>query len=74
MFFELGLTPAQTRAPKGVPFGIPTFKLSLPPRLAGFGSPLKDYAAKHGQTWLPQKCSLAEFKEPPLHSAFCSVR
>ena len=23
------------------------------PRLAGFGFPLKDYAAKHGTTWLP---------------------
>jgi len=24
------------------------------PRLAGFGFPLKDYAAKHGKTWLPR--------------------
>jgi hypothetical protein len=23
-------------------------------KLADFGSPLKDYAAKHGKTWLPR--------------------
>jgi hypothetical protein len=34
-------------------------ELSIPrcptpsPRLAGFGFPLKDYAAKPGKTWLP---------------------
>jgi hypothetical protein len=39
-------------ASKGVPFEIPTVKLPPSPRLAGFGFPLKDYAAKHGQTWL----------------------
>ena len=27
---------------------------ALSPRLAGFGFPLKDYAAKHGKTWLPR--------------------
>jgi len=26
---------------------------ALSPRLAGFGFPLKDYAAKPGKTWLP---------------------
>ena len=26
---------------------------TLSPRLAGFGFPLKDYAAKPGKTWLP---------------------
>jgi hypothetical protein len=57
-----------------VPFGILTFKLSLSPRLAGFGFPLKDYAAKLIQTWLPQECALAEFKKTPLHFAFWSVR
>ena len=27
---------------------------ALSPRLAGFGFPLKDYAAKPGKTWLPR--------------------
>jgi hypothetical protein len=27
---------------------------ALSPRLAGFGFPLKDYAAKSGKTWLPR--------------------
>jgi len=35
---------------------------------------LKDYAAKPGKTWLPRSGSIAEFPNPPLHSASCSVR
>jgi hypothetical protein len=27
---------------------------ALSPSLADFGFPLKDYAAKHGKTWLPR--------------------
>jgi hypothetical protein len=47
---------------------------AVSPRLAGFGFPLKDYAAKPAKTWLPHCGSLDEFLNPPLHSAFCSVR